>query len=116
VRPQLKPEEYAKRQAEVATANGLEVVNGKIPLPIYALNTRPATAEMTKVDLELATDHYKASQLAEKASAGLRHKATSAAAASPATSSACGATAAGNFVQNVPYSNTSGWGHTESHR
>jgi hypothetical protein len=70
VRPQLKPEEYAKRQAEVATANGLEVVNGKIPLPDLRIEYQTRDGEMTKVDLELATDHYKASQLAEKASAG----------------------------------------------
>jgi hypothetical protein len=70
VRPQLKPEEYAKRQAEVATANGLEVVNGKIPLPDLRIEYQTRDGEMAKVDLELATDHYKASQLAEKASAG----------------------------------------------
>ena len=70
VRPHLKPEEYAKRQAEVATANGLEVVNGKIPLPDLRIEYQTRDGEIAKVDLELATDHYKASQLAEKASAG----------------------------------------------
>ena len=69
-RPRLKPEEYAKRQAEVAAENGLEVVNGKIPLPDLRIEYQTRDGEMAKVDLELATEHYKASQLAEKASAG----------------------------------------------
>lgn len=69
-RPRLKPEEYAKRQAEVAAENGLEVVNGKIPLPDLRIEYQTREGEMAKVDLELATEHYKASQVAEKASAG----------------------------------------------
>jgi hypothetical protein len=69
-RPHLKPEDYAKRQAEVAAENGLDVVNGKIPLPDLRIEYQTRDGEMAKVDLELATEHYKASQLAEKASAG----------------------------------------------
>jgi len=69
-RPRLKPEEYTKRQAEVAAEIGLEVVNGKIPLPDLRIEYETREGEMAKVDLELATEHYKASQVAEKASAG----------------------------------------------
>ncbi len=69
-RPRLKPEQYAERQAEVAAANGLEVVNGKIPLPDLRIEYETREGEIAKVDLELATSHYKASQVAEKASAG----------------------------------------------
>lgn len=69
-RPQLKPDEYTKRQAEVAAENGLEVVNGRIPLPDLRIEFETRDGEMAKVDLELATEHYKASQIAEKAGAG----------------------------------------------
>jgi len=69
-RPHLAPEQYAKRQAEVAAENGLEVVNGKIPLPDLRIEYQTREGELAKVDLELATDHYKHSQIAEKAAAG----------------------------------------------
>jgi hypothetical protein len=69
-RPRLKPAQYARRQAEVAAANGLDVVNGKIPLPDLRIEYQTREGKLTKVDLELATDHYKRSQINEKASAG----------------------------------------------
>ncbi len=69
-RPRLKPAQYARRQAEVAAANGLEVVKGKIPLPDLRIEYQTRDGEMAKVDLELATNHYKRSQISEKASAG----------------------------------------------
>ena len=69
-RPGLTAEEFAKRQAEVAAENDLEVVSGKIPLPDLRIEYQTRDGEMAKVDLELATEHYKASQLAEKAGAG----------------------------------------------
>jgi hypothetical protein len=69
-RPRMKPSELARRQAEVAAENGLEVVKGKIPLPDLRIEYQTRDGEMAKVDLELATDHYKQSQISEKASAG----------------------------------------------
>ena len=69
-RPRLKPAEYARRRAEVAAENRLEVVKGKIPLPDLRIEYQTRDGEMAKVDLELATGHYKASQIAEKARAG----------------------------------------------
>jgi hypothetical protein len=69
-RPRLKPAAFARRQAEVAAENGLEVVKGKIPLPDLRIEYQSRDGEMAKVDLELATDHYKRSQISEKASAG----------------------------------------------
>jgi hypothetical protein len=69
-RPRLKAAEFARRQAEVAAENGLEVVKGKIPLPDLRIEYQTRDGELAKVDLELATDHYKASQIAEKARAG----------------------------------------------
>jgi DNA-binding PadR family transcriptional regulator len=69
-RPRLSPEDYAKRQAEVAAQNGLKVVNGKIPLPDLRIEYETQEGDLTKVDLELATGHYKGSQIAEKGAAG----------------------------------------------
>jgi hypothetical protein len=45
-------------------------VNGKIPLPDLRIEYQTRDGEMAKVDLELATGHYKRSQISEKASAG----------------------------------------------
>jgi hypothetical protein len=58
------------KRREVAAENGLEVVKGKIPLPDLRIEYQTRNGELAKVDLELATDHYKASQIAEKARAG----------------------------------------------
>jgi hypothetical protein len=58
------------KRREVAAENGLEVVNGKIPLPDLRIEYQTRDGELAKVDLELATDHYKASRIAEKARAG----------------------------------------------
>jgi hypothetical protein len=69
-RPHMKPAEFARRQAEVAAENGLEVVNAKIPLPDLRIEYQTRDGDMAKVDLELATDHYKRAQISEKASAG----------------------------------------------
>jgi hypothetical protein len=69
-RPKLRPEEYARRQAEVAAENRLDVVNGKIPVPDLRIEYQTREGEMAKVDLELATAHYHAAQIAEKAGAG----------------------------------------------
>ncbi len=60
-RPHLDSDAYARRQAQVAAENGLEMVNGKIPLPDLRIEYETREGEMAKVDLELATDHYKAS-------------------------------------------------------
>jgi hypothetical protein len=49
---------YAKRQRDVAQANGLQVVGGRIPLPDLRLEYQTAEGDLTKVDLELATHHY----------------------------------------------------------
>lgn len=63
---------YAKKQAEVARANGLKVVKGKIPLPDLRIEYTNARGESTKIDLELATRHYHGSHLAMKAEAGFQ--------------------------------------------
>lgn len=63
---------YAKKQMEVAKANGLKVVNGKIPLPDLRIEYVTARGEVTKIDLELATRHYHGAHLSLKAEAGFQ--------------------------------------------
>jgi DNA-binding MarR family transcriptional regulator len=72
VRRRLPPEEFRKRQAEVARENGLEVIEGKIPLPDLRIEYETREGEIAKIDLELATEHYKAGQVAQKTRAGFK--------------------------------------------
>ena len=69
---ELPPDEFRKRQQEVASDHGLTVVDGKIPLPDLRIEYETREGETAKVDLELATEHYKRTQLAAKARAGFR--------------------------------------------
>ena len=63
---------YAKRQKEVAQANGLQVAAGRIPLPDLRLEYQTAEGDLTKVDLELATHHYHGAYALEKANLGFK--------------------------------------------
>jgi len=56
--------------ATLAARHGLTVVNGKIPLPDMRIEYQTADMELRRVDLELATGHYRPRGLAEKAQAG----------------------------------------------
>jgi len=68
----LGAEEYARRQAEIARANGLSVVQGKIPLPDLRIEYETPGGELAFVDLELATHHYHGSHMQVKAEAGFK--------------------------------------------
>jgi hypothetical protein len=68
----LSPAEYARRQAEVAQANGLKVIQGKIPLPDLRIEYETSAGDITRVDLELATEHYRPSHMQGKAAAGFK--------------------------------------------
>lgn len=68
----LPPREYARKQAEVARQNNLKVVHGKIPLPDLRIEYETRGGERAHVDLELATHHYRGSQMREKAEAGFK--------------------------------------------
>jgi hypothetical protein len=54
----------------VAEKHGLQVVNGKIPVPDLRLEYETSEAELCHVDLELATREYRPRAMAEKAAAG----------------------------------------------
>jgi hypothetical protein len=58
------------RKREVAEKHGLEVVNGKIPVPDMRVEYETSEAELTHVDLELATREYRPQAVSEKAAAG----------------------------------------------
>jgi hypothetical protein len=54
----------------VAEKHHLHAVNGKIPLPDLRIEYENAHGELDRVDLELATRHYRPRGLAAKARAG----------------------------------------------
>lgn len=59
-----------ERQQEAARHLGLKIQSGKVALPDVRLEYEADDDERGFVDLEVATDHYKQSQIAEKARAG----------------------------------------------
>lgn len=64
--------EYAKKQAEIANQNQLKVVRGRILLPDLRIQYDTANGERARVDLELATHHYRSASLRAKAEAGFK--------------------------------------------
>ena len=60
----------SKRKKELAERNGLQFVKGKIPLPDLRIEYETREGQMARVDLELATEHYRGRNLAEKVKAG----------------------------------------------
>jgi len=61
---------FEDAQRAVAEAYGLRIVDGSVQIPDLRLEVETAAGDRTRVDLELATAHYKPSQLAAKARAG----------------------------------------------
>ena len=62
--------ESTAKKKEIAERYGLQVVRGKIPLPDLRIEYETREGEMARVDLELATEHYRGRNLAEKVRAG----------------------------------------------
>jgi hypothetical protein len=60
----------AESKRTIAERHGLQVVRGKIPLPDVRLEYDTPDGERARVDLELATGHYRGRTLAEKVRAG----------------------------------------------
>ena len=58
------------RKGEVAEKHGLQLVNGKIPIPDLRVEYETPELELRHVDLELATRDYRPRAMAAKASAG----------------------------------------------
>ena len=68
----LAPLEYARKQAQVAHENGLQVVQGRIRFPDLRIEYENARGESGRVDLELATEHYRGEHMAAKGRAGFK--------------------------------------------
>jgi hypothetical protein len=67
----LGPEKHsAESKREIAEKHGLQLVRGKIPLPDLRIEYEDREGDTARVDLELATEHYRGSNLAEKVRAG----------------------------------------------
>ena len=64
--------EFRRKQAEIARANGLSVIRGKIRLPDLRIEYETASGESARVDLELATEHYRGDHMAAKEGAGFK--------------------------------------------
>jgi hypothetical protein len=60
----------AESKRAIAEQHGLQVVRGKIPLPDVRIEYDTLDGERARVDLELATGHYRGRTLAEKVRAG----------------------------------------------
>jgi hypothetical protein len=60
----------AESKRNVAEQHGLQVVRGKIPLPDVRIEYDASEGERSRVDIELATSHYRGRTLAEKVRAG----------------------------------------------
>jgi hypothetical protein len=67
----LGPEkDDANAKQRIAERHGLQMVNGKIPVPDLRLEYETPELELRHVDLELATRDYRPRAMAEKAAAG----------------------------------------------
>jgi hypothetical protein len=62
--------ESTAKKKEIAERHGLQVVRGKIPLPDLPIEYETREGEMARVELELATEHYRGRNLVEKVRAG----------------------------------------------
>jgi hypothetical protein len=60
----------AGQKRSVAERHGLQVVSGKIPLPDVRIEYDTPDGDRARVDIELATNHYRLRNLAEKVLAG----------------------------------------------
>ncbi len=69
---QVSLEEYKRKQAEIAQENGLKVIDGKIRLPDLRIEYETANGDAARVDLELATEHYRGEHMSTKSQAGFK--------------------------------------------
>jgi hypothetical protein len=60
----------ADAKTEIAERHGLRVVGGKIPVPDLRIEYETPDQEHARVDLELATEHYRFRTIAQKVRAG----------------------------------------------
>jgi hypothetical protein len=68
----LPEEQQEERKSEMAKEHGLVVVKGRIQIPDLRLEYEDRDHNPAKVDLELATGHYRHASMAAKSSAGFK--------------------------------------------
>jgi hypothetical protein len=68
----LPDEQQEERKSEVAKEHGLTVVKGRIQIPDLRLEYEDPDHNPARVDLELATGHYRHASLAAKSGAGFK--------------------------------------------
>lgn len=66
----LPPRQQQEERERIAQNHGLTVVDGKIPLPDLRIEYETHHHQQARMDLELATQDYRAAGLAEKTKAG----------------------------------------------
>lgn len=59
-----------ERKPEIAQAHGLRMVNGRITVPDFQVEYETPEGDMARVNIELATKHYRPRQMQAKARAG----------------------------------------------
>jgi hypothetical protein len=69
---QVSVDEYNRKQRQIAEEFGLKVVDDKIRLPDLRIEYEKANGEAARVDLELATEHYRGDPMAAKEGAGFK--------------------------------------------
>jgi hypothetical protein len=67
---ELGREQDPEAKQRIAERHGLQLVEGRIPLPDLRIEYQTAEMETQHVDLELATHHYRPRGIAQKAKAG----------------------------------------------
>jgi len=72
------PKDYTRAHTRIAQENGLKVIQGKIRFPDLRIEYETAAGEAARVDLELATEHYRSDHMAAKEKAGFKIYADSA--------------------------------------
>ena len=64
------------KKSEIAEAHGVRVINGRVVVPDLQIEYENAEGQLARVNLELATEHYRPGQLQAKAQAGFTLYAT----------------------------------------
>ena len=62
--------DHSERKSDIAQAHGLRIVNGRITVPDLQLEYETREGDMARVNIELATKHYRPRQMEAKARAG----------------------------------------------
>ena len=65
------PQDLSRKRA-IAARHDISVVNGRFVIPDLRVEYETREGEVSKVDLELATEDYKPAQLAAKRAAGIK--------------------------------------------